>query len=88
MNQDVPVGERDVEVVEVTPEHRGHRLGLALKSARLEALRERHPDLASIHTWTDPANHPMPATNRRVGYRAVERMHEVEHHDDDQDPAQ
>lgn len=141
MNQDVPVGERDVEAVEVSPErvrageerlgraydllvaaarhradgllvgyslvlvpqgtpdalqddtlvlaeHRGHRLGLALKAATLSALREHHPGLASIHTWTDPHNDPMQATNRRFGYQVVERMHEVEHHDLHQDPDQ
>ena len=31
-----------------------------------------------MHTWTDPDNHAMYATNAAFGYRPVERMHEVQ----------
>lgn len=62
----------------VMPEHRGHRLGLALKLATYDIVRRVHPDRVTMHTWTDPDNTAMYATNRAFGYRAVERMHEVQ----------
>lgn len=62
----------------VMPEHRGHRLGLALKLATYDIVRSVHPDRVTMHTWTDPENAAMYATNRAFGYRAVERMHEVQ----------
>ncbi len=62
----------------VMPDHRGHKLGLALKLATLEIVGREHPDRSSIHTWTDPENHAMYVTNQRFGYRAVEAMHEMQ----------
>ena len=62
----------------VMPEHRGHRLGLALKLATHDIVRTVHPDRVTMHTWTDPENAAMYATNRAFGYRPVERMHEVQ----------
>lgn len=62
----------------VMPEHRGHRLGLALKLATYDIVRTVHPDRVTMHTWTDPENHAMYATNYAFGYRPVERMHEVQ----------
>ena len=62
----------------VMPEHRGHRLGLALKLATYAVVAAEHPDRATMHTWTDPQNHAMYATNTAFGYRPVERMHEVQ----------
>lgn len=62
----------------VMPDERGHGLGLALKHASLDVVRRDHPERTSIHTWVDPANAPMCATNRAFGFRAVERMHEVQ----------
>ena len=41
-------------------------------------IRSVHPDRVTMHTWTDPDNAAMYATNRAFGYRAVERMHEVQ----------
>ena len=61
----------------VMPDARGHRLGLALKHATLDLVRE-HPERTTLHTWTDPENEPMRATNRAFGFRAVDRMHEVQ----------
>lgn len=62
----------------VMPAHRGHRLGLALKLATYAVVVAEHPDRATLHTWTDPENHAMYATNRAFGYRPVERVHEVQ----------
>jgi GNAT superfamily N-acetyltransferase len=62
----------------VMPAHRGHRLGLALKLATYAVVAAEHPDRATLHTWTDPENHAMYATNHAFGYRPVERVHEVQ----------
>lgn len=62
----------------VMPEHRGHRLGLALKLATYAVIAAEHPDRVTMHTWTDPENHAMYATNTAFGYRPVERLHEVQ----------
>ena len=62
----------------VMPEHRGHRLGLALKLATYAVIAAEHPERTTLHTWTDPDNHAMYATNSAFGYRPVERMHEVQ----------
>ncbi len=50
---------------------RGHRLGLALKLANLEHARAHEPELAVLTTGNDAGNTPMLATNRAMGYRAV-----------------
>ena len=65
----------------VMPDHRGHRLGLALKLATLDIVQREHPDRSSLHTWTDPENHAMYVTNQRFGYRPVEAMHEMQRTD-------
>ena len=62
----------------VMPEHRGHRLGLRLKQANLEALARAHPDRRAVHTWTAPDNSAMRRTNERVGFRVVEMLHEMQ----------
>jgi GNAT superfamily N-acetyltransferase len=59
----------------VRPEHRGHRLGLALKLANLTELQSRHPEAATIHTWNAEANHPMIAVNDQLGFRPIEHQH-------------
>ena len=59
----------------VMPEHRGRRLGAALKSANYAGL----PDhVGLVHTWTAPSNTAMHHTNTRLGFRVVEHLHEVE----------
>ena len=59
----------------VMPEHRGRRLGAALKSANYADL----PDhVRLVHTWTAPSNTAMHRTNTALGFRVVEHMHEVE----------
>ena len=59
----------------VMPEHRGHRLGAALKAANYAAL----PDaIGLVHTWTAPSNTAMHHTNTALGFRVVEHMYEME----------
>lgn len=59
----------------VMPEHRGHRLGAALKAANYAALPEH---VGLVHTWTAPSNTAMHHTNTALGFRVVEHMFEVE----------
>lgn len=59
----------------VMPEHRGHRLGAALKVANYASLPER---VGLVHTWTAPSNTAMHHTNTALGFRVVEHMFEVE----------
>lgn len=60
----------------VLPQHRGHRLGLALKIANLVRVQADHPDRRVIHTWNAQSNEPMIAVNANLGFRAVERLEE------------
>lgn len=57
----------------VAGEHRGHRLGLAVKAAALRRLQESAPRVRRIWTWNAEENGPMIAVNEQLGYRAVER---------------
>ena len=59
----------------VMPEHRGHRLGAALKAANYADL---PPQVALVHTWTAPDNTAMHHTNTALGFRVVEHMYEME----------
>ena len=76
----VPHGEAEAlqDDTLVMPEHRGQRLGLALKRATLAVLAREHPGLTAIHTWTSVDNTPMQRTNLGFGYHRVERMHEMQ----------
>ncbi|MGZ5417370.1 MAG: GNAT family N-acetyltransferase [Nocardioides sp.] len=55
----------------VHPEHRGHRLGAALKVANLKALMERQPEVARVVTTNAETNAWMVAINDRLGFRPV-----------------
>ena len=57
----------------VMPEHRGHRLGLALKVATHRQLRERAPQLRSVVTWNSHVNPWMIGINEKLGYRILFR---------------
>lgn len=57
----------------VMPEHRGHRLGLALKVATHRQLRERAPQLRSLVTWNSHVNPWMISINQKLGYRILFR---------------
>lgn len=65
----------------VMTDHRGHRLGTALKVRNLERLAERFGDRKRVHTWTDPDNTPMRDINHAFGFESVEIMHEFERAD-------
>jgi GNAT superfamily N-acetyltransferase len=56
----------------VLPEHRGHRLGLALKVRLHQETRARHPGVRRIATGNADVNQWMNAVNDRLGYRLVE----------------
>jgi len=53
--------------------HRGHRLGLLLKTAMLEWLAEVEPQLQTVDTWNTESNDHMIAVNDALGYRVMGR---------------
>ena len=57
----------------VMPEHRGHRLGLALKIETHRRLAEEAPALRGIATWNSHVNPWMIAVNEQLGYRIAHR---------------
>lgn len=60
----------------VLPEHRGHRLGLAVKVANLRLLQDARSDVTRMDTWNAEQNGPMVAVNEELGYRIIEHAHE------------
>ena len=62
----------------VRREHRGHRLGLALKVVNQRAVRDRFPDCRAIHTWNADVNASMNAINARLGFETVELLVEMQ----------
>ena len=52
----------------VHPDHRGHRLGLAVKLANVEALRVTAPSVRRIVTGNAAVNTPMIAVNDMMGF--------------------
>lgn len=52
----------------VARSHRGHRLGLLLKTAMLEWLTSREPDLKTIETGNAASNQYMIAINEQLGF--------------------
>jgi GNAT superfamily N-acetyltransferase len=59
----------------VHPEHRGHRLGLAVKLANLEALAAAAPLVRRIMTGNATVNAPMIAVNDLMGFEVVGSGH-------------
>jgi GNAT superfamily N-acetyltransferase len=53
--------------------HRGHRLGLLLKSEMMLWLAEAEPEIEYLDTWNAESNQHMVAVNERLGFRAVGR---------------
>jgi GNAT superfamily N-acetyltransferase len=53
----------------VHPDHRGHRLGLAVKLANLEFLAQQGPDVRVIVTGNASVNEPMIAVNDMMGFK-------------------
>ena len=62
----------------VLPGHRGHQLGLALKVANLAAVRVSFPGCRYVFTAVAGVNAPMNAVNDALGFRAVERLLEMQ----------
>lgn len=60
----------------VRADHRGHRLGLALKLANLRVLRAHAPDVVRISTYNAAENEPMLRVNRALGFRVVGTLRE------------
>jgi len=52
----------------VTRKHRGHRLGLLVKTAMVEWLKAAEPTLERIQTWNAESNRYMIAVNEALGY--------------------
>jgi len=59
------------EDTSVVAAHRGHRLGLRMKLAMLDWLREDRPDVEAIDTWNAAGNVPMIAINDALGCTVV-----------------
>ena len=62
----------------VLPEHRGHRLGLALKVRLHQETRAHHPEVRRIATGNAGVNSFMNAVNEALGYQVVEVCHEMQ----------
>src|SRR5579863_4165570 len=52
----------------VTGKHRGHRLGLLVKVAMAQWLKEAEPQVERVHTWNAQSNRYMIAVNEALGY--------------------
>jgi hypothetical protein len=52
-------------------EHRGHRLGQALKAANLLALQRRHPEFTEVHTQNAEVIEEMVGMIDSVGFVTV-----------------
>lgn len=59
------------EDTSVVRAHRGHRLGLLMKSDMLRWVAHERPEVAEIDTWNATANHHMIAVNERLRTRVV-----------------
>ena len=57
----------------VVAAHRGHRLGLLLKTEMNLWLREVEPQLESVDTWNAESNDHMISVNEQLGYRVMGR---------------
>jgi GNAT superfamily N-acetyltransferase len=66
-------GEAFQEDTSVVRAHRGHRLGLLMKTAMLMWVGDERPEVGAIDTWNDASNHHMIAINERLGATVVAR---------------
>ena len=51
--------------------HRGHRLGLRMKLAMIDWLRDERPEVEVVDTWNAAGNAPMIAINDALGCTVV-----------------
>lgn len=56
----------------VDPRHRGHRLGMVLKTWNHRALAEHVPEVRWVNTWNAASNTFMIDVNEALGYRVAE----------------
>lgn len=61
------------EDTSVVRAHRGHRLGLLLKTDMLRWVTEERPEMAATETWNSVENHHMLAVNELLGTRLAAR---------------
>ena len=69
----------------VHPDHRGHRLGMAVKCAQLRLLAEEFPDRAYIQTSNAEVNAQMVAINEALGFEIHQVWGEFEKRLEDPD---
>lgn len=62
----------------VRRDHRGHRLGLAVKVANLKLLQAERDDIRRVITWNAEVNGHMIGVNERLGFRPTERFGEFQ----------
>jgi GNAT superfamily N-acetyltransferase len=62
----------------VVASHRGHRLGLLLKTDMNLWLREVQPQITEISTWNAESNDHMIGVNEAIGYRVMGRVIELQ----------
>ena len=58
----------------VRREHRGHRLGVAVKVANLRLLQRERPDITRLTTYNAEVNGHMIGVNEALGFRPVARL--------------
>ena len=58
----------------VRREHRGHRLGVAVKVANLRLLQRERPDVTRMTTYNAEVNSHMIGVNEAIGFRPVARL--------------
>jgi GNAT superfamily N-acetyltransferase len=59
-------------------DHRGHRLGMAVKARNLRVLQDEFPDRKRIITTNAETNGPMVAINEAMGFKPVELLAEFQ----------
>lgn len=80
---DVAVNRQDPRVASqwdtiVDPAHRGHGLGVVLKSWNHRQLVDLVPEVACVNTWNAVANRHMVAVNEALGFEPVETWTEYQ----------